>query len=75
LLKIKKLKDFNGNGYLQGVRHAAPYGDHFGLLFESKMAAKNTKSSDLGKIWFPLRSCSCELIVVIVFGIGSHGVG
>jgi hypothetical protein len=24
--------DFNGNGYLQGIRHAAPYGDHFGLL-------------------------------------------
>jgi hypothetical protein len=32
LLKIQKFKDFNGNGYLQGVRHAAPYGDHFGLL-------------------------------------------
>ena len=32
LLKIQKCKDFNGNGYLQGVRHAAPYGDHFGLL-------------------------------------------
>jgi hypothetical protein len=26
-------KDFNGNGYLQGVRHAAPYGDHFSLLW------------------------------------------
>jgi hypothetical protein len=25
--------DFNGNGYLQGVRHAAPYCDHFGLLW------------------------------------------
>ena len=34
LLKIKKLKYFNGNGYLQGVRHAAPYGDHFGLLWQ-----------------------------------------
>ena len=29
LLKIQKWKDFNGNGYLQGVRHAAPYSDHF----------------------------------------------
>jgi hypothetical protein len=27
LLKIQKFKDFNGNGYLQGVRHAAPYGN------------------------------------------------
>jgi hypothetical protein len=36
LLKIQKWKDFNGNGYLQGVRHAAPYGDHF----ESKMVEK-----------------------------------
>jgi hypothetical protein len=26
-LKIQKFKDFNGNGYLQGVRHAAPYGN------------------------------------------------
>jgi hypothetical protein len=33
LLKIKKLKYFNGNGYLQGIRHAAPYGDHFSLLW------------------------------------------
>jgi hypothetical protein len=29
----------------------------------------------LGKIWFPSRSWSCELIIVIVFGMGSHGVG
>ena len=47
------------------------YGGHF----ESKMAAKIQKSSDLVKIWFPSRSWSCELIIVIVFGIGSHGVG
>ena len=33
LLKIKKFKYFNGNGYLQGVRHAAQYCDHFGLLW------------------------------------------
>jgi hypothetical protein len=26
----KNDEDFNENGYLQGVRHAAPYGDHFG---------------------------------------------
>jgi predicted membrane chloride channel (bestrophin family) len=26
----------------------------------------------LGKIGFPRRFCSCELIFVIVFGIGSH---
>jgi hypothetical protein len=32
-LKIQELKDFNGNGYLQGVGHAAPYCDHFGLLW------------------------------------------
>ena len=40
--------------------------------FESKMTAKIKKSPDLGKIWFPSRFCSCELISVIVFGIGSH---
>jgi hypothetical protein len=28
----------------------------------------------LGKIWFPSRSWFCELIIVIVFGIWSHGV-
>ena len=39
------------------------------------MVAKIQKSSDLGEIWFPSRSWSCELIIVIVFGIGSHGVG
>jgi hypothetical protein len=33
LLEIQKWKDFNGNGYLQGVRHAAPYEDHSGLLW------------------------------------------
>jgi hypothetical protein len=37
LLKIQKFKDFNGNRYLQGVRHAAPYGDHFGLLWRPKI--------------------------------------
>ena len=36
LLKIQKWKDFIGNGYLQGVRHAASYGDHFGLLWPQK---------------------------------------
>ena len=47
------------------------YGGHF----ESKMATKIQKSSDLDKIWFPSMSCSYELIIVIVFGIDSHGVG
>jgi hypothetical protein len=35
-IKIKKIQectDFNGNGYLQGVSHAAPYDGHFGLLW------------------------------------------
>ena len=49
IFKIQKLTDFNGNEYLQGVRHTAPYGDHF----EPKMATKIQKSSDLGEIWFP----------------------
>jgi hypothetical protein len=55
-IKIQKWTDFNGNGYLQGVRHAAPYGDHFGLLwwpFWTKNGHQNTKSSDLDEIWFP----------------------
>ena len=54
LFKIFKWKDFNRNGYLQWVRHATPYGDHFGLvwwLFWTKMAAKIQKSSDLGEIF------------------------
>ena len=44
------------------------YGGHF----EFKMAAKIQKSSDLVKICFPSSLCSCELIIVIVFGIGNH---
>ena len=36
IVKNSKMNRFNGNGYLQGVRHAAPYDDHF----EKKMAAK-----------------------------------
>ena len=52
-----------------------PFWIAMAAIFESKMAAKIQKSSELGKIWFPSRSCSCELIIVIVFGIGSHGVG
>ena len=47
------------------------YGGHF----ETKIATKILKSSNLGKIWFPSRSCTCELIIMIVFGIGRHGVG
>ena len=75
MLKIQRWKDLNGNGYLQGVRHAAPYGDHFSLLwrpFWIQNGRQNTKSSDLGKICFPSSLCSCELIIIIVFGIGNH---
>jgi hypothetical protein len=42
-LKIQKWTDFNGNGYLQGIRHAAPYGTilvFYGGHFEAKMATK-----------------------------------
>jgi hypothetical protein len=42
------------------------YGDHF----ESKMAAKIKKSSDLGKIWFSSRSCIFSDF--FNFYIGSH---
>ena len=78
MLEILKWKDFNENGYLQGVRHAAPYGDYFGFLWRPlwiRNGRQIQKSSDLGKIWSPSRSCSCELMIVIVFGIGRHGVG
>ena len=57
MLKIQKWKDFNGNGYLQGVRHAAPFG--------FKMVAKIQISSDLCKIWFPSRLWCCELISIV----------
>jgi hypothetical protein len=33
IVKIPKLIDFKGNEYLHGVIHAAPYGDHFSLLW------------------------------------------
>jgi hypothetical protein len=56
------------------LHHMATILVYYGGHFESKMAAKIEKSSDLGDIWFPSRSWSCELIIVIVFGIGSHGV-
>ena len=49
------------------IHHLVCSGGHF----ESKMAAKIQKSSDLGKILFPSRFCSCELISVIVFGLGA----
>ena len=80
MLKIQKWKDFNGNGYLQGVRHAAPYGDHFGLLwrpFWIQNGHQNTKILWFGKnlVSKLSGSSSCKLIIVIVFGIGSHGVG
>ena len=81
-LKIQKWKDFNGNGYLQGVRHATPYDDHFGLLwrpfwFWIQNGRQITKILRFGQnlVSKLSRSCSCELIIVIVFGIGSHGVG
>jgi hypothetical protein len=37
------------------------YGGHF----ESKLAAKIQKSSDLGEIWFPSRLWYCELISIV----------
>ena len=55
-LKIQKWTDFNGNGYLQGIRHAAPYGYHFGLLwwpFWTKNGRQNTKNPPIwGKFGF-----------------------
>ena len=68
LLKIQKWKDFNGNGYLHGVRHAAQYDDHFDLLwrpFWIQNGRQNTKSSNLGTIWFPSRLWCCELISIV----------
>ena len=43
------------------------YGGHF----ESKMAAKIQKSSDLGKILFPRRLWCCELIFIIWFAMAA----
>jgi hypothetical protein len=39
-IKIKKLKDFNGNGYLQGVRHAAPYRFAMATILNKKWPPK-----------------------------------
>jgi heme oxygenase len=41
IVKNSKMKRFNGNGYLQGIRHAAPYGDHFGLHWWSHLEKIN----------------------------------
>ena len=41
-------------------------------ILNPKWSPRIQKSSDLGEIWFPNRFCSCKLISVIVFGIGSH---
>ena len=43
------------------------YGGHF----ESKMATKIQKSSDLGKIWFPSRLWCCELISIVWFAMAA----
>jgi hypothetical protein len=51
LFVIQKWKDFNGNGYLQGVKHAAPYCDHFGLLWQ------NTKILRFGQNLALIISC------------------
>ena len=51
-LRIQKWKDFNGNGYLQRVRHAAPYRDHFGLLWRPFLIQndrQNTKILRFGR--------------------------
>jgi hypothetical protein len=50
-LKIQKWKDFNGNGYLQEVRHAAPYGDHFGLLCVAILNPKRPPKYKYPPIW------------------------
>ena len=56
IVKNSKWTDFNGNGYLLGVRHA----DHmatilvcYGGHLEPKMVAKIQRCSDFGEIWFP----------------------
>ena len=52
--KIQKWKDFNGNGYLQGVRHAAPYCYYFGLLWKPfwiQNGHQNTKNLPIWA-WF-----------------------
>jgi hypothetical protein len=44
----------------------------YGGILNPKWPPKIQKSSDLGKICFSSSLCSCELIMVIVFGIGNH---
>ena len=55
MLKIQKWKDFNENGYLQGVRHAAHMATNlvcYGGHFKSKMAAKIQNPPIWGKFGF-----------------------
>jgi hypothetical protein len=54
------------------VRHAAPYCDHFGLLwwpFWIQNDHQNTKSSDLSEIWFKFdeRNPKTNLIPLFLF--------
>ena len=51
LLKIPKWKDFNGNGYLQGVRHATPYCGHFGLLWRPIWIQNDRQNTKILPIW------------------------
>ena len=51
-IKIKKIaKDFNGNGYLQEVRLAAPYGDHFGLLWRPFWIQNGRQNTNILRFW------------------------
>ena len=51
LFKIQKSKDFNGNGFLHGVRHAPPYGDHFGLLWRPFWIQNGRQNTKILPIW------------------------
>jgi hypothetical protein len=59
----KTMKDINSQGEnLLGNQISPKSEGHF----ESKMATKVEKSSDLGEIWFPSRLCCCELYQSLV---------
>ena len=51
MLKILKWKDFNRNRYLQRVRHTAPYGDHFGLLWRPFWIQNGRQNTKILPIW------------------------
>ena len=76
IVKNSRIKRFQWKWIFTGSRTCCPILRPFrfamAAILNPKWPPKYKNPSDLGKIWFPSRFYSCELISIIVFGIGSH---